>query len=838
MRLFARSLVFILFIFLSIIFPKIASAATIPYTITLGVPVRSPNPVGETFFTTNLTINYQSGSIVLSSKPDGTGNTLVDDAIEMVVTVTKPNGSSSTFIHSYETGCYTINESPPLDVTRFFGQGENKVSVKLYDVCGVNLFSSPLYLVNLNAPDQTSKTPLILIPGIGGSELKTADIVNWTSNDGNGGTWSHIYPSGEKVWVNNLEALKPGSDDYFDILRMKSDGQTSEASLELTGTLFDGYQEAINFFTSNGYTLNKDLFLFPYDWRKDVSLTASLLDQKINEIKTQTGSQKVDIVAHSMGGLVARNYISDFSRAQKVRKLFALGTPHLGSVKSLKALKYGDCLFLDYGPFCLTIAPSEVKDVVRNMISGYELAPSQTYFNFYSGEDNNHPYPYRTESGAFNYNQIKSLLTGLSFNTPLFNPSEVFHVLDDTLSNTNGVDVTVIAGSGQKTLGQIIEEKRISLLGIPYVHKDMININGDGTVPLFSASLNDSGKNLSLFDKTKVFYTNQDHGGLVSSGSALNLVKNILDNNSQLPDRVSTQPYHFGGTGLSVHSPVSIHVYDSLGNHTGPTTNGDFETNIPGSSYDALDDAKFIFLSENGNYNIKFEATDQGSFDFKIRKFENDVNTSATLYNDVPLTAVTKAQATLDTLSPQPPTLQVDQDGNGTIDKSMNPTIILTGDAVYDETPPEANIHFDTQTQDVVITGLDNLGATNIVQTQISKTKEQNVITDKAGNTLVLIDTDRLHGPNAVFSISSLAYNTLPTTVDVNKLSIRYQTDKNNAIKSFDQIFEIKGIVKVQLSYDPKTNKTAVITDRQKVTVDGMKILQIPTEKGNLKYSY
>ena len=575
MRLFARSLlVFFLFIFLWVICPNTVNAATIPYTITLGVPVRSPNPVGETFLTTNLTVNYQSGSIVLSGKSDGTGNTLVDDAIEMVVTITKPNGSSSTFTHSYETGCYTISESPPQDVTSFFGQGENKVTVRLYDICGVNLFSSPLYLVNLNAPNPLGeRTPLILIPGIGGSEFKTADVVNWSSNDGHGGTFTNVYSAGEKVWVNGIEALKPGSDDYFDILRMKSDGQTSEANLELTGTIFVIYQKTIDFFISNGYKLNEDFFLFPYDWRKDISLTASLLDQKINEIKIQTGSPKVDIVAHSMGGLVARNYISDAGRATKVRKLFTLGVPHLGSVKFLKAIKFGDCLFLDFDPFCLSIAPSEVRDVIQNMVSGYELAPSQKYFDFYNGQDNNHPYPYKTESGALNYNQIKSLLTTLNFNTSLFNLSEAFHTLDNSLFNTNGVDVTVVAGSGQKTLGQIIEEKRISLLGIPYIHEDMININGDGTVPLFSASLNDPSKNLSLFNSAKVFYTNQEHGNLVSSGPALNLVKNILNNDSQLPDRVSDKPYHFSGTGLSVHSPVNINVYDSLGNYTGPTSN-------------------------------------------------------------------------------------------------------------------------------------------------------------------------------------------------------------------------------------------------------------------------
>ncbi|MDP2585683.1 MAG: hypothetical protein Q8P29_02265 [Candidatus Levybacteria bacterium] len=687
-----------------------------------------------------------------------------------------------------------------------------------------------------------TKTPLILIPGIGGSELKSDQTFTSTVKDC-GILPAFTYSANDIVWVNTIIAGFSLCDDYFDILKLKADGQTPEyPQIVLNGTFFGGaYNGFIKFFTDNGYELNKTLFLFPYDWRKDIGGTKGFLDDEIQKIKTQTGSAKVDIVAHSMGGLVARNYISDSTKAQNVRKLFILGTPHLGSGKFLKALIYGDCLTLDIFqtlPICVGLGNSEIKDILQNMISGYELAPSQTYFNFYSGEDSGHPYPYKTESGALDYAQIKNLLIGLNFNTSLFTPSEAFHTLDNSLSNTNGVDITVIAGSGQPTLGQIVEEKRISLLGLPYVHKDMMNINGDGTVPLFSASLNDSSKNLSLFDSTKVFYTNQDHGSLVSSGPALNLVKNVLDGNSDLPDRVSRNPYHFSGTGVSVHSPVNVHVYDTNHKHTGPTSDGDFEANIPGSSYDALDDAKFIYLPDNGIYTIKFEATDQGSFDFKIRKFENDTNTTAVLYNDISLTAATKAETVLDALSVQPPTLQIDQDGNGTIDKEVNPTFILTGDEVYDDTPPEANIRFDIQAQDIAITGLDNLGETTIIQTPISKNKEQNVITDKSGNTLALVDINRFHGPNAVFSISSLAYNTLPTALDTNKLSISYQTDKNGAIKSFGQKFEIKGIIKIQLSYDPKTDKTLVTLDRQRTTVDGMKILQITTEKGSLKYSY
>lgn len=676
--------------------PSIVQAATNPYTITTGIPNQSISK-GQTFLTLDLSISYQTGEIIYASEMDGTGNTSVDDAAEIIVT--HPDQTISKIVFEYHGGCFAITPKSPQDITHLFHQGENQVQVRLYDICGTFASSSPIYLVNTNAPDPPTKTPLILIPGIGGSEFKVLEETFWSKDDGHGGIYTKAYSKDEKVWVNEGKAAEPGEDDYFDVLRMKNDGISSEVNLGLTNNLVArAYQQAIDFFTSNGYTLNQDFFVFPYDWRLDNTQSINKLTEKIQEIKNQTGSEKIDIVAHSMGGLVARSYISDSTKAQNVRKLFTLGTPHLGSVKFLQAIKYGVCL-VEIGPLCPILAPSEVKDVIQNMIAGFELAPSQTYFNFYSGEDNKHPYPYRTETGALNYNQIKDLFTILGHNTPLFTPSETFHSIDPNLSNTNGIDVTIIAGSGNATVGQIIEEKTTSLLGIESIKKDVININGDDTVPLYSASLNDPSKNQSLLGSAKLYYTNQRHGNLVTNGPALNLVKNILEGNDQIPSGVSNEPYNFSGTSLSVHSPVNIHVYDSNGNHTGPKEDGDFEANIPGSSYDTLGDAKFVYLPEDEMYNINFDATNSGSFDFKIRKFENDENTKTILYKAIPLTANTKAEATFDTQSSETPIIKVDENGDGISDFEVEHFSVLEGDANYDHTPP--TISFDVNPKEI-----------------------------------------------------------------------------------------------------------------------------------------
>ncbi len=98
-------------------------------------------------------------------------------------------------------------------------------------------------------------------------------------------------------------------------------------------------------------------YIFPYDWRQDNVVTARKLDALIEQIRKDYGDPrlKVDIVAHSMGGLITRYYIqygvadvlddnefpANFAGADKIRTAVLLGTPNLGSVSALHSLLAG-----------------------------------------------------------------------------------------------------------------------------------------------------------------------------------------------------------------------------------------------------------------------------------------------------------------------------------------------------------------------------------------------------------------------------------------------------------------------------------------------------------------
>ncbi|MBI2670771.1 alpha/beta fold hydrolase [Candidatus Woesearchaeota archaeon] len=61
------------------------------------------------------------------------------------------------------------------------------------------------------------------------------------------------------------------------------------------------------------------------------------LNEIVNIVKERTGAEKVNIVAHSMGGLVSREYIRIFSDA-KVNKIILIGAPNFGIKGRLKDL--------------------------------------------------------------------------------------------------------------------------------------------------------------------------------------------------------------------------------------------------------------------------------------------------------------------------------------------------------------------------------------------------------------------------------------------------------------------------------------------------------------------
>lgn len=538
----------------------------------------------------------------------------------------------------------------------------------------------------LKSPPGTvqKKNPVIIVPGIMGSYLNENSYDN------------------KEVWLNLAKALLPGDDSYLDELALDELGQPDLTQSVLLPTdifrqvggkdFFDGLIKELK---DNGYVENEDLFVFPYDWRLDIresvdnlySPLLTTLKDKIDQVLAQTGAEKVDIVAHSMGGLLSKYYIEHYGK-DKVDKFVDIATPHLGTPSAFKVLMYGDNMGVKFKK--LELNSKEVEKISQNMPSVYQLLPSQNYFstsspgyNYYVYDMND--YDSNGAEGELSFNQMGDFIKNIGHNLLVMNSAiNVHNDIDNVNPADYGVKTYNIVGCKTPTIGKIFA---LSKNGDKDPHYDVEYISGDGTVPERSAE---------AVPSLKQFYVlNAEHATMPSSSGVKELVNSILsddedDFNYASSTNISTTSDNCrlpDGIFLGYHSPVELNIYDEAGNHTGPNENGDLEENIPGIAYDIIDGNKFAYLPDGQNYRIELKATSIGTFSSHIKKIQDGNIISVDYFNDLPLLS-TSTRVKVDINSPIPVIL-LDQNGDGIFESTPSPSAILASSSIGDLIPPQ-----------------------------------------------------------------------------------------------------------------------------------------------------
>ncbi|MFH0772829.1 MAG: hypothetical protein V1922_00775 [bacterium] len=91
-----------------------------------------------------------------------------------------------------------------------------------------------------------------------------------------------------------------------------------------------------------GRTKNTDYFVFPYDWRKPVVETVHNLDAfLIKNVWLNKPYQPVQIVGHSLGGVVSRIYAEQNS-SRPIKQIITVGAPLMGTTQAYKPLAMGE----------------------------------------------------------------------------------------------------------------------------------------------------------------------------------------------------------------------------------------------------------------------------------------------------------------------------------------------------------------------------------------------------------------------------------------------------------------------------------------------------------------
>ncbi len=529
---------------------------------------------------------------------------------------------------------------------------ENLNPTGLGDVIDTDIDFTPwLTSEPTDAPPIVKNVPIILIPGIMGSVL------------------SKNYDDHSELWPNTNTLIKSLSDNFMDDLALTASGtediskplqigdimrkvEVNVLGFHYTTHLFDGLIDTLE---SGGYVEGTDLFVFPYDWRKDNADNAILLKQKIDDVLLETGNTKVDLIAHSMGGLVAKKYIVD-EGTSTIDKIFFIGTPHLGAPKAYKALMYGDDMGIRFGFSFLK--PAEVKFISQNMPGVFELLPSENYLNI-----NKYVYDDTIKNDWLNFSETENYMASSGRNIAIFPFADNFHNAIDSLDLTNLNSYNFSGCGTTKTIGQILTTKKTDTIK----DKKIRYVNGDTTVPLISSNIP---------AKENYYVTGYVHSELPSANGVPQDILSIIQNGSTVADyaniSLSSDICQVSGKAISVHSPVSLDVYDENNNHTGVNSDGNIEYEINGVSFDEIDGEKFAFLPDGINYNIILKGESAGTFDLSIEDVSGtDEITHEESWLNVPIQGTSsKFQIGIGTSTEN--FILADEDGNGDYENNLS----------------------------------------------------------------------------------------------------------------------------------------------------------------------
>lgn len=610
--------------------------------------------------------------------------------------------------------------------------------------------------------------PLVFIPGIAGSELR----LNGTQ----------LWPTVKSADLANLN-LRTGAVGIIatDIIR------TATVSLYPTGQKSKIlYQPLVDHFTAQGYiafplggspanmTTNfptiaqaqqtkPTFFPFPYDWRYSNSTQTALLHQYISNIRQLHGGAKVNIVAHSMGGLIARRYMLDYG-ANDIDHLVTVGSPLWGAPKAIyQRLNGGFFEDVLFGSLIEAFDRTAEIDAFSSFSSIYELMPSDAYLQ-------NGGSPVLSDGNVdYNNNGIAPETYTPAQVKALLDPSNIngsFHgwnggAQDDWSADTSGVKFLHICGIqniNKTTVGVVVRSELVDTanglsdfnLGPSLITKfDQIPGAGDKTVPLLSS------QRLSQFwapgTQVRPISGGDDveHTALIGNPTALSMIDAFLANQTVPPAGASglaaaKSLSRFAPSGIrersrrdatpapvakalsrgavASQSPIGtvttqritisgssyVRVVDSLGNDNAKISDMAAKA-IPGVSISYGGGEPWMDITANSTVDLTIQgAASSLPIEVKVLQLAQDGSgLSLRRYRFNPVSHAWQGHIAPNTIpSGTDPVVSVDTNNNGTYEAGEQiPPSLTSGSGAVDTTPPSLGMTL-TKSGDAIFVGL------------------------------------------------------------------------------------------------------------------------------------
>jgi pimeloyl-ACP methyl ester carboxylesterase len=316
---------------------------------------------------------------------------------------------------------------------------------------------------------------VVILPGIMGSNLIS-------SNNGDD----------DLIWVN-LMRIALGR---VGRLRLTEDG---------TGDRDRNYQVSASIIDKRTYTrvmlklsARWDIQPYAFDWRKDIDEASKGLARFIRE---RFKDKPVHLVAHSMGGLVSRNFIRLHRELwEKMRgdgsqggRLVMMGTPNFGSFSIPQVMTGTEKLVRWLSKLDLTHSLTEVLEIINTFVGSYQMLPAPDKISEKT--------IYRKDTWG-NYPVSETHLErAAAFHEGLKDPATI-----------NPERMVYIAGCNRETLANLT-------VNGPGDFTYYTTYEGDGRVPF----------TLGLLDNVKTYYVEEDHGSLPRNEKVIAAVDEILE---------------------------------------------------------------------------------------------------------------------------------------------------------------------------------------------------------------------------------------------------------------------------------------------------------------------
>ncbi len=262
--------------------------------------------------------------------------------------------------------------------------------------------------------DSGERLPVVVLPGIMGSELHGSDGLFW--------------PNISRA-LRNPERMAVGPDSDLTV------GGIARQVVVVPGIIkLEAYSQLVHFLEDSlGYKSGYDLLEYAYDWRQDNRDSAQKLRLAIDKWRDEVIGRdtKFVVLCHSMGALVSRYYLQCLGGAANVLKFVTMGGAHFGAPFMIQTLLHGPDLLP------LGLGRKNLHEALMTMPSGYQLVP---------------PVPVVYDKAGNHINIYEDTSWVKPEFRPLLASAREFH---DEIGATVGVPTTCIFGYGVKTVTRV-----------------------------------------------------------------------------------------------------------------------------------------------------------------------------------------------------------------------------------------------------------------------------------------------------------------------------------------------------------------------------------------------